>query len=149
MSIFTLNILDWFFQSGGSRSQATGEPIPLTGMQSGDSIVTPTGEKIALKSASGSFAATLHQGIYRRVRGGASEFYARNLGDLGESDLRTPTPIELRGEAAHTRSTSVLFSFWPYLLLASLLLLLIEWFINPRRARATLPGVRRVSRQAL
>lgn len=147
MSIFTLNILDWFFQSGGSRSQATGEPIPLTGMQPGDSLVTPAGEKIALKSASGSFAATFHQGIYRRVRGGANEFYARNLGDLGESDLRTPTPIELRGEAAHTGSTSVLFSFWPYLLLASLLLLLIEWFINPRRARATLPGVRRVSRQ--
>ncbi|HEY5541952.1 MAG TPA: VWA domain-containing protein [Candidatus Binatia bacterium] len=147
MSIFTLNVLDWFFQSGGSRSQATGEPIPLTGMQSGETLVTPTDEKIALKSASGSFAATFHQGIYRRVRGGARELYARNLDDLGESDLRTPTPIELRGETAHSGSASVLFSFWPYLLLASLLLLLIEWFINPRRARATVPGVRRVSRQ--
>jgi len=30
--------------------------------------------------------------------------------------------------------TSVLFSFWPYLLIASLVLLLIEWFVNPRMA---------------
>ncbi|MGH7794143.1 MAG: vWA domain-containing protein [Candidatus Binatia bacterium] len=147
MSIFTLNFLDWFFASGGSRSQATGEPIPLTGVQSGDSLVTPADEKIALKSAFGSFAATFHQGIYRRVSGGASELYARNLDDLGESDLRTPTPIELRGEAANSGSASVLFSFWPYLLLASLLLLLVEWFINPRRARAVAPGVRRGLRQ--
>jgi hypothetical protein len=134
MSIFTLNFLDWFLESGGSRSQATGQPIPLTGVQPGDSLVTPTGEKIALKSA-GSFAATFNQGIYQRGRGGASELYARNLDDLGESDLRTPAPIALRGDAATPGSASVLFSFWPYLLLASLLLLLIEWFINPRWAR--------------
>lgn len=149
MSIFTLNVLDWFFQSGGSRSQATGAPIPLTGIQSGESLITPAEEKIALKSAFRSFAATFHQGIYRRTRGGASELYARNLDDLGESDLRTRTPIELRGEAVNPGGASVLFSFWPYLLLASLLLLLVEWFINPRRARATVPGMRRVSRQSV
>jgi len=143
MSIFTLNFLDWFFDSGGLRSQATGAPIPLTAVQPGDSLVTPAGEKIALKSAFGSFAATFHQGIYQRVRGGASELYARNLDDLGESDLRTSMPIELRGDAANSGSASVLFSFWPYLLLASLLLLLAEWFINPRWARRAAPAMRR------
>jgi hypothetical protein len=37
----------------------------------------------------------------------------------------------------------VLFSFWPYLVLASLLLLLAEWFINPRWARRAAPAMRR------
>ena len=147
MSIFTLNFLDWFFASGGSRSQATGEPISLTAVQPGDSLVMPAGEKIALRSAPGSFAATFHQGIYRHVRGGASELYARNLDNLGESDLRSPAAIELRGAAASSGSASVLFSFWPYLLLASLLLLLVEWFINPRRPGPAAPGMRRGWRQ--
>jgi hypothetical protein len=83
----------------------------------------------------GSFPGTFYQGIYQRVRGAASEFYARNLDSLGESDLRTPAPIELRGASGASGSASVLYSFWPYLLLASLLLLLLEWFINPRRTQ--------------
>ena len=132
MSIFTLNVLDWFFESGGSRSQATGQPIPLTAVQAGDALVTPTGERIVLQPTLGSFAATFHQGVYQHTHRGAREFYARNLDDLGESDLRTPAPIELRGAAANAGSASVLFSFWPYLLIASLLLLLLEWFIHPR-----------------
>jgi hypothetical protein len=55
------------------------------------------------------------------------------LENLGESDLRAPTTVELRAEAASGGSASVLFSFWPYLLLASLALLALEWFIFPRR----------------
>jgi hypothetical protein len=142
MSIFALNFLDWFFESGGSRSQATGEPISLTGVQAGDALMTPAGEKLALKPSLGSFSGTFYQGIYQRVRGAASEFYARNLDSLGESDLRTPAPIELRGASGASGSASVLYSFWPYLLLASLLLLLLEWFINPRRT-PTPPNVAR------
>jgi multidrug efflux pump subunit AcrA (membrane-fusion protein) len=146
MSIFTLNFLDWFFE-GTARSQATGEPIPLSSVEPGDSLTTPTGERLALKSGLGSFIGTFHQGIYRRTRGGASELFARNLDDLGESDLRTVAPIELGGQPANGASTSVLFSFWPYLLLASLLLLMIEWFSFPRAPRLALSGVRRDRRQ--
>jgi hypothetical protein len=134
MSIFTLNLIDWFFESGGSSGQATGEPIRLGSMQSGDVLTTPAGIQVSLKPEFGYFSATFYQGIYQRGRGGKSELYARNLQDTNESDLRTPAPIELRGTAPNSSSASVLFSFWPYLLAASLLLLLIEWFITPRMA---------------
>jgi hypothetical protein len=132
MSIFTLNFFDWFFESGGSSGQATGEPIRLGSVQPGDVLTTPADGKISLKPEFGHFSATYYQGIYQRSRGTRSELYARNLQDTNESDLRTPAPIELRGEAPNSTSASVLFSFWPYLLIASLLLLLIEWFISPR-----------------
>jgi aerotolerance regulator-like protein len=135
MSIFTLNFLDWFFEASGARSQATGQPIPLSAVESGDSLTTPAGEKITLKNQSGYFTGTFHQGIYRRTRGGTTELFARNLDDLGESDLRTSAPIQLRGQALNGGSASVLFSFWPYLLFASLLLLVVEWFVFPRSAR--------------
>ena len=132
MSIFTLNFFDWFFESGGSSGQATGEPIRLGAVQPGDVLTTPADGKISLKPEFGHFSDTYYQGIYQRSRGTRSELYARNLQDTNESDLRTPAPIELRGEAPNSTSASVLFSFWSYLLIASLLLLLIEWFISPR-----------------
>jgi aerotolerance regulator-like protein len=132
MSVFTLNVLDWFLESGGARSQATGEPIPLSSIDSGDSLTTPAGETVTLKRGSVYFSATFHQGVYRRLHGSASEYFARNLDDLGESDLRTSAPVRLRGHSGNGASTSVLFSFWPYLLLASFLLLLVEWFVFPR-----------------
>ena len=150
MSIFTLNFLDWFFESGSARSQATGQPIPLNSIGTGDALTTPTGARVSLKAGEGYFAATFHQGIYRRSRGGESELFARNFDDLGESDLRAPAPIELRGQNAAGGSASVLFSFWPYLLLASLLLCMLEWFIFPRSARTAglmRPGPRRKWRQ--
>jgi hypothetical protein len=134
MSIFTLNFLDWFFESGGARGQATGEPIPLSSVEPGESLTTPAGESVKLQRG-GYFQATFQQGVYRRSRGGASELFVRNLDDIGESDLRKPTPIALRGQgAADTGSPSVLFSFWPYLLLATLLLFMLEWFVFPRSA---------------
>lgn len=145
MSIFTLNFLDWFFESGSARSQATGEPIPLNSIEPGDALTTPTGERLNLKAGLSYFAATFHQGIYRRTRGGGGEIFARNLDDLGESDLRAPTAIELRGRTANGGSASVLFSFWPYLLLAVLLLFMLEWFIFPRSAQAPRPASSRRS----
>ena len=147
MSIFTLNFLDWFFESGSARGQATGEPIPLNAVGAGDFLITPAGEKATLKRGIGNFQTTFHQGIYRRGRDGASELFARNLDNLGESDLRTATPIELRGEPASSASASVLFSFWPYLLLASLLLFMLEWFLYPRSPRAAPSGIHRGWRQ--
>jgi hypothetical protein len=134
MSIFTLNSLDWFFEGGGSRGQATGEPIRLGSIQPGDLLVTPAGDKVPLKPETGYFPATFYQGIYQRERGGRSETYARNLQDPGESDLRNPTLVEVQSGATTSGSGSALFSCWPYLLLASLMLLVLEWFINPRMA---------------
>ena len=133
MSIFTLNFLDWFLASGVG-SQATGEPIALGAIQPGDLITTPKGEKLSLKAGYDNFSGTFQQGLYQRSRGNQREWSARNLQDTNESDLRAPVPIELRGGATNVAVTSVLFSFWPYLLIASLVLLLIEWFVNPRMA---------------
>jgi hypothetical protein len=142
MSIFTLNLLDWFLESGAGNDQGTGEPIPLSSVEAGDSIITPSGAKVALQDGAGYFSGTFQQGIYRRTRGAAIQLFARNLDDLGESDLRRSAPIELRGQTdGSTGSPSVLFSFWPYLLLAALLLFMVEWFVFPRSAPPRL-GVR-------
>ena len=140
MSIFTLNFLDWFFDSAGSRGRATGEPIRLASIQPGDVLTMPTGEKISLNGQLGNFSATFYQGIYQRGRGGRSEIYARNLQDASESDLRNPTTLEIQSGPSSQTSGSVLFSFWPYLLIASVMLLLIEWFANPRMASLRFRG---------
>lgn len=140
MSIFTLNFLDWFSESGALKSQATGEPIALGTVRTGDQIVTPAGAKTALKTGADYFFETYGQGIYRRQRGSESDLYARNLADAAESDLRAPSPIDLQDSTESQAGGSTLFSFWPYLLLGSLLLFLLEWFINPRPVAR---GVRR------
>ncbi len=137
MSIFTLNFLDWFFDAS-IKSQATGEPLALGRIEPGDSIVSPKGETILLTAGYDYLAATYYQGIYERRRGGVKELSARNLQDLAESDLRAPTPIDLSGGTVPDGGTSVLFSFWPYLLIAAILLLLIEWFVTPRMTRLNL-----------
>jgi len=132
MSVFTLNLLDWFFDTGVAGSQGTGEPISLGIVQSGETLTTPRGEKIELKSGMTSFSETFYQGIYRRSRPGQDAYYARNLLQVHESDLRANAPILLEAEAGDTSSPSVLFSFWPYLLAAALLLFAFEWLIGSR-----------------
>jgi hypothetical protein len=99
-----------------------------------------------LKSAQNNFAATFYQGIYQINRRGESELFAVNFHDANESDLRSPPPIELQRDRDSPAQGSVLFSYWPYLLLASLLLLLLEWFVNPRmNIVARRPRFRRTS----
>jgi aerotolerance regulator-like protein len=146
MSIFTLNFLDWFFESGTTRAQATGEPIALGSIQPSDIFINPAGEKVSVKPGVDVIANTFQQGIYQRQRSGGRELYARNLTDLIESDLRAPPPIELHDPAKSPGTSSALFTFWPYLLLASLLLFFIEWFITPRMISG---GLRQGSRPAV
>lgn len=144
MSIFTLNLLDWFLQGGVPTGQATGEPFPLGRVEPGDLVVTPTSQKIALAAGRSSFAETFQQGVYQLItRSRGTQLVVRNLRDTHESDLRSPAPIELKGPTTSGSGASVLFSFWPYLVIASLLLLLVEWFIDPpssARAARRRPG---------
>jgi len=135
VSIFTLNFLDWFSEKVGARNEATGQPLALGVVQQGDRVFTPRGESISLGPGARDFPATFTQGIYQFERGGEKELFAINLQDTDESDLREPSPIELHGENSGPSSASALFSFWPYLLMASLILLLIEWFVHPRIIR--------------
>ena len=134
VSVFTLNLLDWFFQGSGAKGRVTGAPLTLDAQQ-GNFLITPRGDKITLRPGVNNFAATYWQGMYQVDRGARRELFAVNLKTTSESDLRQPSPIELRDISSAGSKVSTLFSIWPYLLLTSLFLLLIEWFINPSPLR--------------
>ena len=104
MSVFTLNLLDWFFDSRGAKSQATGEAIFLGKVHDGDRIVLPDGKALAITQGAAFFGGAFYQGIYELSHGGERELFARNLLDRGESDLRTAAPIAI-GAATTTAST--------------------------------------------
>jgi hypothetical protein len=135
MSVFTLNVLDWFFERAGTKGIVTGEPIAVSAARPGDVMITPRGEKLPVKAGMASFPRTFYQGIYQVTRGRAKELFAVNFQDASESDLRRVAPVELGGARGAGTTPSTLFSFWPHLLAASLLLLLLEWFVHPRPAR--------------
>ena len=139
VSVFTLNLLDWFFHGSGAAGRATGAPLTFSYTQQGNFLVTPKGDKITLNPGVNNFPATYFQGIYQIDRSAQRELFAVNLKNNNESDLRQLTPIELREVSSGGGKVSALFSIWPYLLLTSLFLLLVEWFVNPRPLR-TRPG---------
>jgi Ca-activated chloride channel homolog len=139
VSVFTLNLLDWFFHGPGAEGRATGTPLTFSYTQQGNFLVTPKGDKITLNPGVNNFPATYFQGIYQIDRSAQRELFAVNLKNNNESDLRQLTPIELREVSSGGGKVSALFSIWPYLLLTSLFLLLVEWFVNPRPLR-TRPG---------
>jgi hypothetical protein len=142
MSIFTLNLLDWFTSAGG-EDRTTGEPIVLGTAQQKSILTAPQGEKHVLKPGSSSFANTFYQGIYQLARDGERQLLAINYQSASESDLRDSKPIELKPSENDINSGSILFSFWPYLVMASLLLFIVEWFfvapVDRRRLSAAAP----------
>jgi Ca-activated chloride channel family protein len=139
VSVFTLNILDWFSRGSQGAGSTTGEALSFATTQQGNVLITPRNQKIVLKPGSNRSSATLFQGIYQLDRGTYRELFAVNLGNRSESNLSEPTPIEIRGAHNRQSSMSALFTLWPYLLLISLLLLFIEWFVSPGRAQTALP----------
>ncbi len=139
MSIFTLNLLDWFTSAGG-QGRATGEPVALGAAQQESILTTPHGEKHVVKPGSSSFAYTFYHGIYQLTRGGERQMLAINYQSASESDLRDSKPIELKPTENGINSGSRLFSFWPYLVMASLLLFIVEWFFVPPVDRRRLPA---------
>ena len=143
MSIFTLNFLDWFISAGGAKGQATGELLVFGAAQQELSLTNAKGEKHLIKTDSSSFANTFYQGIYQLIRGGQRQLFAINYQAASESDLRERKPIDLRATEIAINSASAFFSFWPYLVMASLLLFIIEWFFVPPappvRVRAAAP----------
>jgi Aerotolerance regulator N-terminal len=132
VSVFTVNLLDWFFHGSGAERRVTGAPLTFSAAQQGTVLLTPRGDKIPLPPGTHSFPVTHFQGLYQVERGSQRELFAVNLDNKNESDLRQPTPIAIREASSAADNVSALFSLWPYLLLMSLFLLLIEWFVNPR-----------------
>ncbi|HEY6997868.1 MAG TPA: hypothetical protein VH851_08070, partial [Candidatus Binatia bacterium] len=135
MSIFTLNLLDWFLDSAGTKAQGTAEPIAFGTVEAGDTLVTPKGENIALNGRATVFQDTYEQGLYEWRQGRETRWFARNLADEQESDLWAPSRIDLHDVAKAPGTSSAIFTLWPYLLIASLLLFFLEWFISPRMRR--------------
>ncbi|HET7393059.1 MAG TPA: hypothetical protein VFK25_04675, partial [Candidatus Binatia bacterium] len=138
--IFTLNLLDWFVSAGSGRGRTTGEAIALGATQQQSVLTTPRGEKQVAKPGSSSFTNTFYQGIYQLNRGGERQLLAINYNSASESDLRDSKPIELQSTENAINSGSTLFSFWPYLVMASLLLFIIEWFFVPPRDPRRVPA---------
>src|SRR4029077_2901730 len=115
-----------------AEGRVTGQSLTFAAVQQGDFLLTPRGDKVPLESGFTGFAATFFQGIYQIQRGAYRDLYAVNLDNKNESDLREPTPIELRDVSSTGEKFSALFALWPYLLLLILLLLFIEWFARAR-----------------
>jgi hypothetical protein len=130
VSIFTLNLLEWLYEGSGGIGLATGEPLYLQ-KQRGGFVVTPKGEKIPIGGGESLFSRTLFQGIYQVVQNEKKGLITINLKDSRESDLAHPLPITLRETERPTKGREFLFSLWPYLLLLAILLLVLEWFLNP------------------
>jgi len=130
MSIFTMNFLEWFYEGLRGSVTATGEPLHLRVQEDGV-LVTPKGDKLPIRRDSSLFSRTFFQGLYQVVQGDQQAFFAVNLQNVKESDLSNPAPIDLKEETGNSGSPSLLFSLWPYLLLLSILLLVLEWFLNP------------------
>jgi Ca-activated chloride channel family protein len=135
VSVFTMNLLDWFFHGSGAERRVTGAPLIFSAVQQGTVLLTPRGDKIPLHPGTHTFPVTHFQGLYQVERGSQRELFAVNLDNKNESDLRQPTPIPIREASSAADHFPALFSLWPYLLLISLFLLLIEWFVNPRPIR--------------
>lgn len=131
MSIFTLNLIDWFFKDSGSQSRATGESLALSAVGASKTIVTPKGNQILTGSEQNIFSQTYYQGIYQIPRGADKEAVAVNLQDPSESDLRSSSVIDVAASESGNGRLPALSSYWPHLLLAALVLLLVEWFVNP------------------
>ena len=96
VSIFTLNILEWFFRGLGGASKGTGEPLDLSALQGGV-LVTPKDEKFPLAEGARLFTRTFFQGIYQVNQGEEKNLttvnFAVNLQDGKESDLMNPVPV--------------------------------------------------------
>ena len=130
MSIFTLNLLGWFHRARGGTGSATGEPLYLQ-VRQGAFLLTPAGEKVPLTVGSAVFSGAYFQGIYQVGRGGERRFIAVNFQDAKESDLASAGVIQLREESSAAARRSFSSSLWPYLVFISLVLLVLEWLVNP------------------
>jgi hypothetical protein len=130
MSIFTLNLLSWFFEASGDSITATGEPLSL-GSNKGGTLVGPRGQRLNIGEGTDVFSLTFFQGIYRMDQGGDEKVLAVNFDDVSESDLSHVATLNLKRVAGEPAIRSTTVSLWPYLILVSILLLFLEWFLNP------------------
>jgi hypothetical protein len=142
MSIFTLNLFKWFASALGAGEKRTGESIGFAPVTAAGFVVTPKGERIALRPGISEFAATFSQGIYQVHRGAELETIAVNFFSPLESDLLHPVPLALPEEARPEGDKPGFMPLWALLLLGAVALLLVERFLNPPALHQRLAGAR-------
>jgi hypothetical protein len=96
-------------------------------------VHAPSGKEQTLQAKDGAvlFDGTAAAGIYRYSAGEATRYFAVSLADARESDVnRRWTPGERRQQAqAESSGAQSLMPLWPYLLMAAMVLLALEWLV--------------------
>jgi Ca-activated chloride channel family protein len=134
------NIFNWFdparFDSG-SRQIRTAQPYQFTlskfhlaAAVNTFEVLNPEGESVVVTRGGGAYIVgdTSQKGIYKIVgRDRESSYFSANLLSTQESDQQKPYLIV--GINYMEKTGIRRYSFWPYLVLLSLLLLVLEWYI--------------------
>ena len=139
--LFMSRVLDWLRGEAGDTQGraartwfAAGETVTIRGSAAHDDLVmrTPTGEgsSHALDGGLLSFDDTGQTGIYRYSIAGVARYFAVNLTDEAESDPARRADIRQQPAPAASSATSLLITpLWPYLTMALLVLLALEWVV--------------------
>jgi hypothetical protein len=140
-SILTLNLLGWLAdQAGQPPSLKTGTFLALSGesasvrLPNGATLI-PVGGAVSLKK----------QGVYTVCENGGERRIAVNLTNAEESRLGRPLLLASLTPPAPVALETTGQPLWPWLLLAALLLLGLEWWFSARGARTPRPGSAGVS----
>ena len=139
MSVFTLNLLSWFFEERDDTATATGNPFKLANYV-GATLMGPKGQRVKIGEGNALFSDTFLQGIYRITLGRDETIRAVNFDHVGESDLSKWAPLKIGRMVTDSPALAATFSLWPYLVGVSILLLFLEWFLNPMATRGTVPS---------
>jgi hypothetical protein len=144
------NIFQWLYPNKLSFSSAqvrAGEPFPIYLRTRTDSVSirTPSGkrEKIRVTSNPMIFTDTFQTGLYRITEGDKARYFAVNLVDESESDIRAPVvskevgmkTISMHSEDRIEKAAQNKKSIWFYFMLAALGVLVLEWYIWLRGER--------------
>jgi hypothetical protein len=131
-SILTLNLLGWLAdQAGQPPSLKTGTTLALVGESA--SIRLPSGETL---NPTGSTISLKKQGVYTINENGIERRIAVNLTNAEESRLGRPLSLTSIAPPAPVAPETTGQPLWPWLLLAALFLLGLEWVIARRAGEA-------------
>jgi hypothetical protein len=142
--LFFARVLDWLRppENPQHRTQiAAGEPYLIRVPATQPSLImrTPSGDAAshALRDGALRFEDTAAAGIYRYTVGGVRRYFAVNLTDSAESDLRRRAALPSPPAASDaTRPARASQPLWPWLCMAALLLLTLEWLLRSLNSRA-------------
>ncbi|MHC5037932.1 MAG: VWA domain-containing protein [Planctomycetota bacterium] len=140
--VFLNNAVLWLYGRGEAGAEGTwirtGSPLTLP-PGGGDVWIPDRGRVPASGEAENpvAFSQTETAGIYAFTgKGGTESRFAVNLVSPAESDVTPEPALDIPGERIVARSSKdvVYREYWPWLLLAAVVLLLVEWWVYHRRA---------------